>query len=320
MDGWYLTGDNDQMLFTFSSNTVLYPGQRFVLCEDLDSFNEVFPVSIECYGNLIQDFGTESILNLRSDDGEIKKSVDLMSTQEWPALPEEGFSMELMHIVDDTDNGNNWELSETIFGSPGLPNHTSYDFQAPSGRDSVFHNHETHLLEFASSQDYFWDPDSHAMAAITVKEISGPGLILLDGAPVEEGKTYQPSDLNFSPQEPFSSASTFVYSFIDKSGMESTAHTIRFDPLVHTLRKAQEHFHLYPIPASDFCMIDLPPDHVGQVDFYLFDLNGRMLQTHHSSGTESSLHIDLSGMESGIYLYLIKTRQAVVNGKIEVIK
>jgi hypothetical protein len=320
MDGWYLTGDNDQVLFTFSGDMVLYPGQRFVLCEDRDSFDEVFPVSIDCFGNLSQEFDTESVLKLRSGDGEIKKSVDLMSGQEWPVLPEKGFSLELKQIVDDTNIGSNWELSETIFGSPGLPNHSMYNFQPPSGRDTVFHNHKTQLLEFASTQDYYWDPDLHAMAAIAVKEFSGPGKILLDGEPVEEGKTYSPSDMSFSPQEPFISASTFVYSFIDKSGMESSTHTIRFDPLVNTLRKAEEQYHLYPHPARDFCIIDLPPDHMGPWDFYLFDLNGRILQTLHSSGTESSLRIDLSGMESGMYLYLLKTRQVVVNGKIEVIK
>ena len=320
MDGWYLTGDNDQTLFVFDSDIVLYPGQRFVLCQDRDRFNEVFPAGINCFGNLNQNFSTESILTLRSGDGEIKKYVALMASHDWPVLPEEGFSLELSRIVDNSNIGNNWEISDNIFGSPGLPNHMSYYFQAPSGKDSVFNNHETHVLEFESSQDFYFDPDMHAMAAISVKEITGPGLIMLNETQVEEGGSYSPSDLIFSPQEPFSSASSFIYSLIDKSGMESAAHTIRFNPVVNTHNKKRESFHVYPLPAREFCMIDIPPDHLGPVDFYLFDMNGRILQTLHSSNSERTMRIDLTTLESGIYLYMIKTRQAIVNGKIEVIK
>ena len=56
------------------------------------------------------------------------------------------------------------------------------------------------------------------------------------------------------------------------------------------------------------------------IDFFLFDLNGKSLQTIHSKASGRNLIIDMTGMESGIYFYLINTRQALVNGKIEVIK
>jgi len=320
LDGWYISGDNDQLLYTFSEGDTIYPGQRFVVCEDLDRFKEVFPEPVLCFGNLNQGFSTSSELTLRSADGEIKKSLSLMASAGWPTLPDEGYSIELRNITDETDTGENWELSENSFGSPGLPNQDYYTFSPPSGRDTAFNNHETHIMEFASSQDYYQDPDYHGMAGISINEITGPGLFFLDETQVEQGKIYEPSDIVFNPKEPFSSSSSLVYSFIDKSGQESSKHIIQFNPLVKTTQKLRGSFHLYPVPAREYCIIELPPEHVGPIDFYLFDLNGRILQSFYSENTENQLHIDLSGVDSGLYLYLIKTGQAVVNGKIEVIK
>ena len=137
---------------------------------------------------------------------------------------------------------------------------------------------------------------------------------------VEQGNIYDPSDLIFSPQEPFSSQSIFTYSFIDKSGQESSYHTIQFNPSVSVNQDIRESFRLYPVPAQEYCIIEIPPDHMGPLEFFLFDLNGKTLQSLQSKNTGRTLTIDLTTVENGIYLYLIKTRQAVVNGKIEVIK
>jgi hypothetical protein len=320
LDGWYLSGDNDQLLYTFSEGTIVHPGQRFIVCEDLERFQEVFPDPVSSFGNLIQGFSTSSLLSLKSGDGEIKKSLSLMASAAWPVLPEDGYSLELRNIADNTENGNNWEISENSFGSPGIPNYSWYDFHPPSGKDTVFNNHETHILKFASSQDYYQDQDRHNMAGIAIKEISGSGLLFLDEARVEQGEIYEPYDMVFSPQEPFSSSSSLLYSFIDKSGQESSEHLIRFNPLVNASQGLRDSFLLYPVPAREYCIIELPPDQQGPIDFCLFDLNGRMLQSLHSRNALSPLQIDLTGVESGMYLYLIKTRKAVVNGKIEVIK
>jgi hypothetical protein len=85
-------------------------------------------------------------------------------------------------------------------------------------------------------------------------------------------------------------------------------------------QELRESFRLYPVPAQEFLMIEIPPDHLGPIDFFLFDLNGKTLQSLHSKTTGRMLSVDLTGVESGIYFYLIKTRLSVVNGKIEVIK
>ena len=320
LEGWSITGDHDQLLFTFTEKAIILPGQRFVICEDMDRFKEIFPNPIFCFGNLNQEFSNSSTLTLKSGDGEIKKLVELMSSSEWPALPDEGFSIELKKLVDDADNGANWEISENIFGSPGLPNDSYYNFHLPSGRDSVFNSYETHLLEFLSSQDFYRDPDYHSMAGISIKDITGPGHFFMGETKVEQGNIYDPSDLVFSPQEPFSSQSILTYSFIDKSGQESSDYTIQFNPVVNVNQGLRESFRLYPVPAQEYCIIEIPPDHMGPLEFFLFDLNGKTLQSLHSKITGRTLTIDLTTVESGIYLYLIKTRQAVVNGKIEVIK
>jgi len=320
LEGWYITGENDQLLYTFNEDITIYPGQRFVVCEDVDRFKEVFPKPIYCYGNLNQGFSTNSILVLKSGDGDIKKSVNLMASEEWPELPSEGFSMELKRIVEDTDKGGSWEISENRFGSPGLPNYESYNFHPPTGKDSAFNNHETHILQFSSTQDFYQDTDNHGLVGISIKDLSGPGLFFLGETGIEQGNIYEPSDLVFSPQEPYGSTSSLVYSFIDGSGMESSDHIIQFNPAVKVKQGSRDRYRLYPVPAGEYCIIELPPDHLDFIDFYLFDLNGRMLQRLHWAQPGSQLHVDLSGIENGIYLYRIRTGQAVVNGKIEVIK
>jgi hypothetical protein len=158
------------------------------------------------------------------------------------------------------------------------------------------------------------------MAGISIQELTGPGHLFHGETRIEEGEIYDPSDLVFSPQEPFSSSSSMVYSFIDKSGQESSDYTILFNPVVNVEHQFLENFRLYPVPARESCTIEFPPDHQGSIDFFLFDLNGKTLQSLHSNISGRYLTIDLTGVESGIYFYLIRTRQAVVNGKIEVIK
>ncbi len=320
LEGWTITGDQNQLLYTFLENATVKPGQRFLVVEDAERFKEVFLSPISYFGDMNQGFSNNSTLTLKSGGGEIKLTVELMASSEWPTLPDEGYSLELNSIVDDTGNGDNWELSKNHFGSPGLPNSSHYSFHLPSGKDSIFTSYETQLLALTSSQDFYQDPDHHKMAGISIKELTGPGHMFLGETRVEQGKTYDPSDLVFTPQEPFNSSSSLVYSFIDKSGQESSNHTIQFIPAVNVKQGIRPNFRLYPVPAKEFCIIEIPPDHLGPIDFFLFDLNGKTLQSLHSKITGKNLTIDLTGVESGIYFYMIRTRQAVVNGKIEVIK
>jgi hypothetical protein len=320
LKGWYITDEDNQVLYIFPENSIVNPGQHFVVTEELERFREIFPESVCCFGNLSHGLSNRSALTLRSGDGENKKTVELMTSSSWPVLPDEGYSIELKSITDATGFGANWEISEDCFGSPGLPNHTSYNFQKPTGKDSVFTNNETHLLGIFSSNDFYSDKDNHSLAGISVKEISGPGQFYIDNTKVVQGELYDPSDLVYRPNGPHTSQTRLIYSFIDKSGQESSDHTLRFNPALYEPRGSRENFRLYPVPAKEFCRIGIPPEHQGPLDFFLFDINGRMLQSIHSKSKTGEFTVELNGVENGIYLYLIKTRSAVVNGKIEVIK
>jgi hypothetical protein len=320
LNGWFISGNGDQKLYTFDENSIVDPGEHFLVVEDLEHFREVYPGSIHCFGNLNQGFSDQTTLSLKSGDGEIMKMVELMTSTDWPHLPEEGYSIELKSLVEDTGNGNSWELSENSFGSPGLLNHSLYNFQKPSGRDSVFTSYETHLLEFLSSEDFYSDPDNHPMAGISVKAITGPGKFYMDGAIIEEENIYAPGDLVFQAREPHNSPSSLVYSFFDKSGQESANYSIHFSPNTDVIKEAREIFRLYPVPAQEYCILEIPPDHLGLIDLFLFDLNGKTIQSVHSEINQKNLMIDLSGVENGIYFYLVRTRLSVVNGKLEVIK
>lgn len=320
LHNWYITGDNNLELYTFSENSVVRPGQSFVITEDLERFREIFPESISCFGNLNQGFSNQATLSLKSGDGETKKMIELMASPDWPLLPDEGYSLELKKIVYDSGSGSNWEISENSFGSPGLLNHSIYNFHKPIGKDSILSNYETHLLQFVSSGKFFSDADNHSLAGISIKGITGPGQLYFDETKAEQGGIYDPFDLVFQPQEPSGNETKLIYSFIDKSGQESDNHTLWFNPAVSITQRFRESFLLYPIPAQEFCNITIPPDHQGPLDLYLFDINGKMLQSLHLNFVAEKLTIDLAGMENGIYFYLIKTNYAVVNGKIEVIK
>ena len=320
LNGWYITGNSGQNLYTFAENSSVNPGQHFLIVEDIERFREVYPGSIHCFGNLNQGFSGQTTLSLKSGDGENIKTVELMTSSQWPLLPDEGYSIELKSLVEDTGNGNSWELSENSFGSPGLLNHSYYNFQKPAGRDSVFTSYETHLLEFLSSEAFYSDPDNHSMGGISVKTITGPGQFYMEGTLIKEGDIYPPGDLVFQAREPHNSPSNLVYSFFDKSGQESANYSILFSPSTDVIQEARESFRLYPVPAQEYCILEIPPNHLGPIDFFLFDLNGKTLQSLRSKINEQNLEIDLSGVKNGIYIYLIRTRLSVVNGKLEVIK
>ena len=110
------------------------------------------------------------------------------------------------------------------------------------------------------------------------------------------------------------------YSFIDQTGQESFDHYIQFLDVVGFIQEDQSYFKLYPTPAQHVCYIEMPPDHKGSMVFYLFDLNGKILKQFHTKYAAKTIEIDLSEVENGLYLYLLKTNTSVLNGKIEVIK
>lgn len=320
LNNWYITGDDDQLLYSFGEEAIVNPGESFVVAEDLERFGEIFKEPLLIFGNLNHGFTNQTTLTLKSGEGETLIRVELMASPDWPELPEEGFSIELKSIADDAGNGANWELSENSFGSPGRPNYTCYNFHKPSGKDSIFNNSEIHHIGITSPGEFYSDQDHHLLAGISIKEITGPGELYLDNVRLDPGNVYDPADLEFHPHEPLSSATNLTYSFIDKSGQESPDYSIWFNPTLGISHVSRQSLRVYPVPSRDFCIIELPPAYPDPVDFILFDINGKRLKSLHFPGGNRELNIDLTGVGSGIYIYLIKTDQSVINGKIQVIR
>jgi hypothetical protein len=320
LEGWTIWGDDDQLLYTFDEDAIFNPGARFIVAENLDRFRKVFLSPIRGFGNMVHEMSDGVVLRLKSDTGEPVKTIPFMNSPHWPVLPDEGYSVELHGLVDDPSDGANWELSADRFGSPGLPNQSTYQFQPPSGKDTLCSNSKTHLLDLYSSEEFYYDTDGHGMAGISVKSISGPGDIYLGSEKVEESKIYAPGDLTYQPRGPLNASTSFIYSFIDNSGQESPDHVIRFGPLTGATRPQREEIHIYPVPSHDFCQFEIPRDLTGPIHFYLIDLQGKILQSLHTDVTEGNFIVDLTRVESGFYFYLIETGQSIINGKLEVIK
>ena len=320
LEGWTIWGENEQLLYTFETDAVLDPGERFVVAEDLDRFRKVFLSPVRGFGNMVHEMSGGGVLRLKSDTGEPVKNIIFMDSPDWPVLPDQGYSLELHSLVDDPSDGANWELSADRFGSPGLPNQSTYHFQPPSGKDTLCSNSKTHLLYLYSSPEFYYDPDGHGMAGISVKSINGPGDIYLGSEKVEESKIYAPADLIYQPRGALNVSTSLIYSFIDNSGQESSDHVIRFDPLTGTSRLLRKEIHIYPVPAHDFCRFEIPRDLAGPIHFYLIDLQGKILQSLHTDISGGNFIVDLTRVESGFYFYLIETGQSIINGKLEVIK
>ncbi|MEN8157803.1 MAG: CotH kinase family protein [Bacteroidota bacterium] len=319
LNGWYITGENDQVIYTFNHQSVIAPGEYFIITEDLIRFREVFPLSIQSVGDLNQSLSDPPKFRLRAGNGEPVQLFEPKPAGYWPQLPAEGYSLELKSIVGDIALETNWEISGTIFGSPGLSNHAVYNFQKPEGKDSIFSNLEQHLLPFYSTTDFYSDADHHHLAGISVKNIEGPGQFYANEERIESGHIYEPVDITFQPGELQYDGTILQYSFIDQSGQESSDYTIQFLNATGLNRDAADVFRIYPNPAQHICTIEITDNHMGPVDFYLFDLNGRVLKQLHSNQTERILTVDLTRVKSGIYFYMIKTSKSVRNGKLEVV-
>ena len=320
LHNWYITGDDNQLLYTFGKDAIVNPGESFVVAEDLEQFREIYMDPLLIFGDMNHGFTNQTTLTLKTGEGETMIRVELMASPDWPELPEEGFSIELKSMADDAGIGANWELSENCFGSPGQPNYTRFDFHKPLGKDSIFNNNEFHHLGFISTGEFYSDQDHHQLAGISIKEITGPGQLYLDNTRIDPGNIYDPADLEFHPHEPFSSATSLTYSFIDKSGQESSDYSIWFNPTLDVPHVNRQSLRVYPVPSRDFCIIELPPDYPDPVGFFLFDMNGKRLKSLYFPGGSREMNIDLTGVGSGIYIYMIKTDLSVVNGKIEVIR
>nr|MBS0038078.1 T9SS type A sorting domain-containing protein [Saprospiraceae bacterium] len=65
---------------------------------------------------------------------------------------------------------------------------------------------------------------------------------------------------------------------------------------------------VYPVPASNDLYVDLEMEHPTDVQFQLYDMQGRLLnQTHHKNVTKETIHTDTRRYQSGNYIIRVQT-------------
>jgi|GEM_PF-815524 len=320
LSGAELLDGDDRVLFSFDQGTVIPPSTWFVIAEDKQSFGEVFPDSVVVFGNLTDSFSQHPQVKLRLSDGSIASQVSFLNAPGWPELPAEGFSLELRQPVKDPQYGVNWKLSHNQFGSPGLSNSRFYNFQRPSGKDSMLTNHEPAWVRLATSDDFYSDHDGHVLAGIRVMSKEGPGTLFCEGNPVSSNEIISPADLYFEPAAPYSKTTKLVYRMIDRSGESSEEYVLEFIPETGTWETIQSEWKVYPNPARDQLFIETGIAFLQPREFVLLDITGKELLRRQLTNGERKMSVPLSGVEPGIYIYVLKGHGQRLHGKVEIVR
>ena len=348
------TGDT---LFTFGDNAVVSSNTWFVVAESEADFIAVFPPTGETlkgaapnsaaevaagsadseveasaaaivsgsaaslypmvFGGLTGGIPADIAFRLVSAEGEDYLVPEPMSAPGWPVISGEGYSLQLKDPSAVIQDPRNWRISQTIYGSPGLPNEQTRHFHPPEGRDTVVSNHARVTLELPSIE-FYSDPDGHALTHIAVILTDGPGELLLGGEPVPGNMLGAPADLSFVPDGPAGEATTVLYKFIDRSGQPSMLHEIRFEDVTGTRGMVTGGLSRYPNPARETCIFVFDRPVTEPCTVSLLDLTGKtVLHTHHPApGTR--LEINVREVPAGIYLFRLRSGQQHWQGKIVV--
>ncbi|MDF1572665.1 MAG: CotH kinase family protein [Bacteroidales bacterium] len=320
LSGAELLNGDDQVMFRFAEGTVIPSSTWFVIAEDKQSFGEVFPDSVVVFGNLTGSFSQHPEVKLRLSVGSVASQATFLNAPGWPELPAEGYSLELGQPANDPQYGVSWQLSHNRFGSPGLPNSRFYNFQRPSGKDSMLTNREPAWIRLATSDDYFSDSDGHVLAGIRVVSKEGPGKILCEGTPVTSSGILSPADLYYEPAAPYSKTTKLVYRMIDHSGESSDECTLEFIPETGTWEKIQSGWKVYPNPARDQIFIETGIAFLQPHEFILLDITGKKLLHKQLVNGSQKMSVHLSGLEPGIYIYVLQAHGQRLHGKIEVVR
>jgi hypothetical protein len=320
LSGAELLEGSGQVLFRFGEGSVIHPATYFVIAEDKAAFDETFPHSVVVFGDLSTGFNEKPQISLRLKDGTVVCHVGFMNTPGWPQLPAEGFSLEIKQPVFEPQIGACWEQSRNRFGSPGLSNRLFYDFHAPGGKDSIFNNREPAWIMLNTSDAYFSDPDGHILSGIQVISTEGPGKFLHEGTPVTGSGILSPSDLYFEPAPPYTKTSRLVYRFIDCSGDASDEYALEWIPETGTLKEAGAAWKVYPNPATDHLIIETGIPFMQPENFIMLDITGKQLLNMKLSSGGGKTTVSLSGLEPGMYIYILKGTGHLLHGKVEVVQ
>ncbi|MCA1746956.1 MAG: T9SS type A sorting domain-containing protein, partial [Bacteroidales bacterium] len=314
------------LLFTFGEQAIIPGDTYFVVAENMESFGTVFTEEITVFGNLASSLdgnlddslSGQPQVKLWSTAGTLISSATITGNGGWPVLPEEGYSLELQNITANPEQGENWALSWNIYGTPGLPVGENYIFHPPKGKDTVFSNSDEQLIRLQSSDNYYYDPDGHALAAIQILIVNGPGQTFMGGQAVKGDIVCGPCDLTFVPAPGDDSQTDVLYRFIDCSGQAGLLHTIRFVKSTGSVQAESASLKQYPNPVKDLCTIEFDREEEGPCRFTLTDVTGKIIVSTTSYPAGGKLTVDLSGVHPGLYIYSVYTEHRFYCGKIEV--
>jgi len=320
ISGAQIIGSEEKIVYTFESGTMIAPEQYFVVSQNKNKFQAIYPEGIHCFGDLEFEINDSAKICLQSAEGSIYSQIRIKSNSDWPRLPLQGYSIELGNLIHDPVVGENWFPSTNQFGSPGIPNQLYYVFHRPSGKDSVFNNQESIVVPFASSGDFYFDWDNHDLAAIYVNSVDGPGKISAGVKTVVSNEQYEANDFIFEPGEQNNKATEFSYYFIDRSGQRSKKHIIKFSNLTSSYSSALQALKHYPSPANNEFFIEFPGVEQNQLEFNLFDISGKNVEEITLSEFPGKVCVNIQTLSSGIYIYRVKMNDNNYYGKIKVVK
>ena len=131
LSGWTFTDVDEEVHgYVFPAGTVLEPDGYVVVCRHLDQFGALFP-EVE---NVLGEFGFglsgggESVL-LTDGQGTLVDSLSYDDMSPWPDEADgEGATLQLIDVLFDNADVENWKASDEVGGSPGRPNNPRRGF------------------------------------------------------------------------------------------------------------------------------------------------------------------------------------------------
>lgn len=116
---WVVKDDDDLHIFTIPSGTILQPGGRLVITDDIVKFQTQHPF-VTPIGNIPYSFGNDGDqVRLFDNYGLLKVFMQYADSTPWPPAPDgTGRTLELLDPLESPDSASNWFVG-CIGGSPG---------------------------------------------------------------------------------------------------------------------------------------------------------------------------------------------------------
>ncbi|HYV93839.1 MAG TPA: lamin tail domain-containing protein [Chitinophagales bacterium] len=120
ISNWVLKDADDLHTFTFPATTILMPGGRLAVTDDMVKFNAQHPLVFNYIGNLSFSFGNSGDqVRLFNNSGLLKVFMQYADSTPWPSAADgTGRTLELLDENQSPDSASNWFVG-CMGGSPG---------------------------------------------------------------------------------------------------------------------------------------------------------------------------------------------------------